>query len=179
VTKFIGRRAAAERDGLQSASTRLDSLIGIRQGNPKACRARCLSRIQPKTIPIGAAFARLLRCGRYERPTYRTFTIEIDGEPTVVFEASSWSEAKELSREDWLRADLSLQLSAGAPLSTLVSNYRVRYALPAEVAQFEQLRDSAGRPPGWSWFTLSNWTAEGLSNRRSNEHRKSSSGRGT
>jgi hypothetical protein len=65
---------------------------------------------------------------------HRHITIEIDGKPTVVFEASSWSEAKELSREEWLRADLSLQMSAGAPLSTLTSNYRARYALPAEVA---------------------------------------------
>jgi hypothetical protein len=44
-------------------------------------------------------------------PTSRIFIIEVDGKPTVVFEASSWSEAKELSREKWFRADLSLQMS--------------------------------------------------------------------
>jgi hypothetical protein len=66
-------------------------------------------------------------------PTSRIFTIEVDGKPTIVFEASSWSEAKELSREEWFRADLSVQMSAGA--------------LPAEVARFEQFRDALGRPP--------------------------------
>jgi hypothetical protein len=80
-------------------------------------------------------------------PTSRIFTIEVDGKPTVVFEASSWSEAKELSREEWFRADLSLQMSAGAPLSASTSNYRARYALPEEVARFEQLRVALGRPP--------------------------------
>jgi hypothetical protein len=80
-------------------------------------------------------------------PTSRIFTIEVDGKPTVVFEASSWSEAKELSREEWFRADLSLQMSAGAPLSASTSNYRARYALPEEVARFEQLRGAIGRPP--------------------------------
>jgi hypothetical protein len=80
-------------------------------------------------------------------PTSRIFTIEVDGKPTVVFEASSRSEAKELSREEWFRADLSLQMSAGAPLSASTSNYRARYALPEEVARFEQLRVALGRPP--------------------------------
>jgi hypothetical protein len=32
-------------------------------------------------------------------PTSSIFTIEVDGKPTVVFEANRWSEAKELSRE--------------------------------------------------------------------------------
>jgi hypothetical protein len=44
--------------------------------------------------------------------TSRIFTIEVDGKPTVVFLASGWSEAKELSREEWFRADLSVQMSA-------------------------------------------------------------------
>jgi hypothetical protein len=79
-------------------------------------------------------------------PTSRIFTIEVDGKPTVVFEASSRSEAKELSREEWFRADLSLQMSAGAPLSASTSNYRARYALPEEVAG-SQLRVALGRPP--------------------------------
>lgn len=78
-------------------------------------------------------------------PTSRIFTIEVDGKPTVVFEASSWAEARELSREEWFRAELSVQMSAAAPLSTSTSSYRTRYALPAEVARFE-LGDALGRP---------------------------------
>jgi hypothetical protein len=80
-------------------------------------------------------------------PKSGIFTIEVDGKPTVVFEAGNWSEAKELSREEWFRADISLQMSGGVPLSISKSNYRARYALPAEVAPFEQLRDALGRPP--------------------------------
>jgi hypothetical protein len=38
-------------------------------------------------------------------------------------------------------------MSAGAPLSASTSNYRARYALPEEVARFEQLRVALGRPP--------------------------------
>jgi hypothetical protein len=57
-------------------------------------------------------------------PTYRIFIIEVDGKPTVAFEASSWSEARELSREEWFRSDLSVQMTGGAPLSSSTSNYR-------------------------------------------------------
>jgi hypothetical protein len=80
-------------------------------------------------------------------PTSRIFTIEVDGKPTVVFEASSWSEARELSREEWFRADLSVQMSASVPFSTSTSSYRARYALPPEVTRFEQIRGALGRPP--------------------------------
>jgi hypothetical protein len=68
------------------------------------------------------------------------FTIEVNDKPTVVFEASSWSEARELSREGWFRADLSVQMSGGVPLSTSTSNYRARYALSDEITAFEQHR---------------------------------------
>jgi hypothetical protein len=78
-------------------------------------------------------------------PISRIFTIEVDGKPTVVFEVSSWSEAKALSREEWFRADLSLQMSAGAPLSISTSNYRARYALPDEITAFEQHRAAMDR----------------------------------
>jgi hypothetical protein len=69
-----------------------------------------------------STFARLRRYGRYV-PTSRIFKIEVDGKLTVVFEASSWSEAKELSREEWFRAapncDRSYMLAA--PQTTVIS----------------------------------------------------------
>jgi hypothetical protein len=75
------------------------------------------------------------------------FTMKVDGRPTVVFEVGNWSQAKELSREEWFRANISLQMSGGVPLSVATSNYGARYALPAEVARFEQLREALGRAP--------------------------------
>jgi hypothetical protein len=80
-------------------------------------------------------------------PTSRIFTIEVDGMPVVAFEASSWQEAKELSREEWFRADLSLQSSMGTPLATKASRLRARYAEPEEIAKFERHKAALDRPP--------------------------------
>jgi hypothetical protein len=104
-------------------------------------------RTNQKIYPPGALLRACCVVVGMSSPTSRIFTIEVDGKPTVVFEASSWSEAKELSREEWFRADLSVKMSAGAPLSASTSKYRARYALPTEVARFEQHRDALGRPP--------------------------------
>jgi hypothetical protein len=79
--------------------------------------------------------------------TSRIFTIEVDGRPAVAFEASSWQEAKELSREDWFRADLSLQSSMGMPLANKDSKLRARYAEPEEMAKFQRYRASLDRQP--------------------------------
>ena len=46
------------------------------------------------------------------------FAMDIDGRPTLAFEAKNVREASELCKEDWLRADLALrgkQLEAGNP----------------------------------------------------------------
>jgi hypothetical protein len=51
-------------------------------------------------------------------PTSRIFTIEVDCKPTVAFEPSIRSEARELSRDEWFRADLTLQTSGGVPLGS-------------------------------------------------------------
>jgi hypothetical protein len=78
-------------------------------------------------------------------PISRIFTIEVDGKPTVVFEANSWQEARELGREKWFLADLSVRMSAGAPLSTAMSKLRARNALPEEIAAFEKHRGALDR----------------------------------
>ena len=38
----------------------------------------------------------------------RVFTLEVDGRPTLAFEASNYSEARQLCKETWLLDDLSL-----------------------------------------------------------------------
>jgi hypothetical protein len=73
-------------------------------------------------------------------PAPSIFTIDVDGRPTVVFAASSWQEARELSREEWFRADLSFQMSTGSPLASRKSKFRPRFASPDESAKFERYR---------------------------------------
>ena len=60
------------------------------------------------------------------------FTIEIDGKPTLAFEARQLPEAAELSREEWLRADLNTLSSNGVPLCGIDSKLKARTANEAE-----------------------------------------------
>ena len=56
------------------------------------------------------------------------YTIEVDGKPTVAFEARQLREAAELSKEEWLRADLNSLSSNGVPLCGIGSKLKVRIA---------------------------------------------------
>jgi hypothetical protein len=60
------------------------------------------------------------------------FTIEVDGKPTVAFEARQLREAAELSKEEWLRADLNTLSSNGAPLCGIGSKLKARAASEPE-----------------------------------------------
>jgi hypothetical protein len=60
------------------------------------------------------------------------FTIEVDGKPTVAFEAKNYREASELSKEDWFRSDLSALTSNGSPLCNATATLTVRRADPSE-----------------------------------------------
>lgn len=60
------------------------------------------------------------------------YTIEVDGKPTVAFEATSLREASELCCEEWLRADLSVLKSGGSPLCNSIAILKVRVANDAE-----------------------------------------------
>ena len=44
------------------------------------------------------------------------FTLDVDGRPTLTFEAGSTRAARELCNEEWLRGDLSARRSNGSPL---------------------------------------------------------------
>jgi hypothetical protein len=61
------------------------------------------------------------------------FTMEIDGKPTLAFEAKNLREASELCKEDWLRADLSVLKSNGVPLCGPHAKLRVRLANGKEI----------------------------------------------
>ena len=65
------------------------------------------------------------------------FTMEIDGKPTISFEAKNLREASELCKEDWLRADLSVLKSNGVSLCRPHAKLRVRLANEKEMQIYQ------------------------------------------
>jgi hypothetical protein len=66
----------------------------------------------------------------------RVFTLEVDGRPTLSFEATSAREAMGIRKEVWLRVDLSSQLSNGIPLCSAKSKLSIRPANVEEAIVF-------------------------------------------
>jgi hypothetical protein len=66
----------------------------------------------------------------------RVFTLEVDGRPTLAFEASGTREARQICQESWLLNDLSILRSGGARLRTAKSKLSVRPASPDEATVF-------------------------------------------
>jgi hypothetical protein len=64
------------------------------------------------------------------------FTLEVDGKPTVAFEAKNLREASELCSEDWLRDDLSALESEGVPLCTPAAKLKARGSYPEEIETY-------------------------------------------
>ena len=65
------------------------------------------------------------------------FALDIDGKPTLVFDAASIEEAGEMCRDDTLRADLSTMTAQGMPICAARSRLDVRLASSTEVSAFE------------------------------------------
>lgn len=63
--------------------------------------------------------------------------LDIDGRPTLAFEASDATEAQEICGSSELRADLAALTSDGAPLCTPHSTLSARLAVPEEIAAFQ------------------------------------------
>lgn len=68
----------------------------------------------------------------------RVFTLEVDGQPTLSFEASNTRQAMEIRKEPWLREDLCSQTSNGIPLCSAASKLSVRPANAEEAIVFNQ-----------------------------------------
>jgi len=68
----------------------------------------------------------------------RVFTLEVDGRPTLTFEAKGLKLAREICKELWLRDDLTSLRSNGVALATVRSKLSVRPATADEIAVFEQ-----------------------------------------
>jgi hypothetical protein len=77
------------------------------------------------------------------------FALDIDGRPTLAFEASGSAEASVICADDDLRLDLSTLTSNGNPICTTGDGFRVRPASEQEVAAFQralQLAPPAQQP---------------------------------
>jgi hypothetical protein len=70
--------------------------------------------------------------------TERPFTLLVGDRPILLFSASSFPEANELTREAWLRADLLKYRSNDQPLWDGSSKLSVRASDAEEKAVFEQ-----------------------------------------
>jgi hypothetical protein len=66
------------------------------------------------------------------------FTIDVDGKPTVAFEAQRFREAAELCAEQWLRDDLSALTSGGVPLYRVGSKLRARKSNETEMEIYRE-----------------------------------------
>jgi hypothetical protein len=73
----------------------------------------------------------------------RVFTLEVDGRPTLAFEASGTRQAQQLCKESWFLNDLTFLRSNGVPLGTVGSKLSVRLATPEELTVFEKAVESA------------------------------------
>jgi hypothetical protein len=70
------------------------------------------------------------------------WTLEIDGKPTLAFEAKKYREANDLCRQEWLRVELSLQKFNDVPLCGADSDLRIRLARPAEMVLYRQAAEA-------------------------------------
>ena len=66
------------------------------------------------------------------------FVLEINGKPTLAFEATDLEDAREISRDTDLRTDLCALTSAGVPICTGVAVLTARPANGEETASFER-----------------------------------------
>ena len=70
------------------------------------------------------------------------WTLEIDGQPTLAFEARKYREADEICRQEWLRFELAQQKINDVPLCRADSDLRIRLARPDEVFLYRQAAEA-------------------------------------
>ena len=76
-------------------------------------------------------------------PTAKVFTLDIDGRPTVSFEATNPREGTELLKEGWFLDDLSKLTSDARPLWDGASALRVRVASEDEAERYRNFAAEA------------------------------------
>ena len=75
---------------------------------------------------------------RRGQPIPRVFTLEVGGEPTLSFEALRQSEARQMTQERWLLADLRKLRSRGVALWDGKAKLTVRAGTEVEAAVFRK-----------------------------------------
>jgi hypothetical protein len=68
----------------------------------------------------------------------QVFTLDINGKPTLVFEASGFAEASEICLDVELKSDMCALTSDGAAICTKDSILNPRSASPSEIAVFQR-----------------------------------------
>jgi hypothetical protein len=70
------------------------------------------------------------------------WTLEIDGRPTLAFEAMKYREADEICHQEWLRLELGQRKINNVPLCVADSHLRIRLARPAEMLLYRQAAEA-------------------------------------
>ena len=70
------------------------------------------------------------------------WTLEIDGKPTLAFEARKYREADEICHQEWLRVELGQQKINDVPLCGAESDLRIRLARPDEMVLYRQAAEA-------------------------------------
>jgi len=98
------------------------------------------------SLNFGGILLRRRKLGRSStRPSLRTYALEIDGRPTLAFEATSISEAQAICSDLDFRLDLATLTSGGIPILSLTAKLAPRPATEQEAAAFKRAVDLA--PP--------------------------------
>ena len=71
------------------------------------------------------------------------WTLEIDGKPTLAFEAMKYREADEICHQESLRLELGQRKINYVPLCDADSHLRIRLAKPAEVDLYRQAAETS------------------------------------
>jgi hypothetical protein len=66
------------------------------------------------------------------------WALEIDGKPTLAFEAMKYREAHEIYHQEWLRIELGQRKINDVPLCGADAHLRIRLARPAEILLYRQ-----------------------------------------
>jgi hypothetical protein len=100
--------------------------------------------MNPARKPVPSAVLRLVELKAEsegemnDRLSLSIFTIEVDGKPTLAFEAKRYSEAEAICANEGLRAKLSLLMSGDVPICGDNATLGVRLAHPDEAAIYRQ-----------------------------------------
>ena len=70
------------------------------------------------------------------------WALEIDGKPTLAFEAMKYREADEICHQEWLHLELGQRKINNVPLCGADSHLRIRLARPAEILLYRQAAEA-------------------------------------